>query len=101
MRNEPPATPKAAGGPGVIPRADTASAGPGFESLAAHRHGKASRVSEGPFACLIQEQRSAYPVVIFTVQAPETVRPSTSSRTSSSGTVKLSPTPTGASARGG
>ncbi len=42
-----------------------------------------------------------YPAVIFTVHAPEAVRDSASTRTPSAGTVKLSPRPTGASARGG
>lgn len=41
------------------------------------------------------------PVVIFTVHAPDGVRPSTSTRTDSPGTVKLSPRATGASASGG
>ncbi len=45
--------------------------------------------------------QEAQPGVIFTVHAPDTVRPSTSTRTPSPGTVKLSPGPTGASASGG
>ncbi len=44
---------------------------------------------------------SAQPGVIWTVHAPDSVRPSTATRTPSPGTVKLSPRATGASASGG
>src|SRR5206468_3453418 len=91
----PPPHPASGWGSGGYPPEDAASAGPGFESLAAHRQPKALRNHGG--LSTFQQAHPPHPPS----RRGAGGHPSASARTFVPGTVKLSPRATGASARGG